>query len=104
MQSGANQHLKLLWLNVRNRGQTGRHFHWCPPALRECGHRGLARRRLVVRRRAIFVLSEGKRPHPRRCYWRGVGLEDSADDDTNGENVEVVVIPLAGWARLRINC
>jgi hypothetical protein len=49
-----------------------------PPALRECGHRGLARRRVAVRRRAIFVVSEGERPHARRADRRGVGLEEAA--------------------------
>ena len=36
-----------------------------PPVLRERRHRGLARRLVVVRRRAVFVVLEGERPHPR---------------------------------------
>jgi len=35
------------------------------PTLRERHHRGLARRLLAVRRRAVFVVLEGERPHPR---------------------------------------
>src|SRR5262244_328875 len=34
--------------------------HFPPPALRECRHRGLARRLVAVPRRAIFVLPEGE--------------------------------------------
>jgi hypothetical protein len=36
-----------------------------PPTLRERRHRGLASRRVAVRRRAILVLAVGERPHPR---------------------------------------
>src|SRR5215831_14750931 len=70
-----------------------------PPALGERGHRGLARRLAAVRRRAVFVLAEGKRPEPRRAYWRGGRLHDAADDSAVGEHVEIVVAPLAGRPR-----
>src|SRR5262249_48243585 len=60
-----------------------------PPALRERRHRGLARRLVAVRRRAILVVTEGERPHPRRSYRRSGGLEDAADDRPAGEHVEV---------------
>src|SRR6516165_10236518 len=36
-----------------------------PSTLRERRHRGLACRRLAVRRRAVFVVLEGECPHPR---------------------------------------
>jgi hypothetical protein len=36
-----------------------------PPALRERGHRCLAGRRVAVAWRAIFVVPERERPHPR---------------------------------------
>jgi hypothetical protein len=51
-----------------------------------------------VRRRAIFVIPKGQRPHPRRSYWRSVNLEDAADDSADGVHVEIVVVPIAGWA------
>jgi hypothetical protein len=49
-----------------------------PPALRERGHRGLARRRVAVRRSAILVVAEGQRPkrgtppRARRRYLAGL--------------------------------
>jgi hypothetical protein len=52
-----------------------------------------------VRRRAILVLSEGERPHPRRSDRRRVHFEDAADNGAVGEHVEIVVVPLAGRAR-----
>jgi hypothetical protein len=45
-----------------------------PPALRECGHRGIARRLVAVGRRAIFVVPERERPHPRCSHRRGICL------------------------------
>ena len=36
-----------------------------PPALRERRHRGLARRLVAVRRRAVFVVPEGECPYSR---------------------------------------
>jgi hypothetical protein len=45
--------------------------------------------------RAIFVLPEGQRPHPRRSRWRRVYLQDAPDHDTIGKRIEVVIIPLA---------
>ena len=47
---------------------------------------------------AIFVVAEHQRPHPGRSYGRGVYLQDAPDDSAIREHVEVVVIPLAGWA------
>jgi hypothetical protein len=57
------------------------------------------RRRIAVRWRVIFVVSEVQRPHPRRSYWRCIGLEDAANNFAVGEHVEIVVIPFAGGAR-----
>src|SRR5258708_36851566 len=70
-----------------------------PPALCERRHRGLARRRVAVRRCAVFMVPDGERPHPGRAYRRGCGLEDATDDRAVGEHVVVVVVPLAGRAR-----
>src|SRR5262245_51834903 len=36
------------------------------PALSERRHRGLARRLVAVRRRAVLMVAKGERPHPRR--------------------------------------
>jgi predicted RNase H-like nuclease len=55
-------------------------------------HRGLARRLVAVRRRAVFVVPERERPHPRRSYWRSVNLEDAADDNAIGKHVEIVIV------------
>jgi hypothetical protein len=44
------------------------------------------------------MMPKGERPHPRRFYWRGVGLEDAADDDAICEHVEVVIVLPAGRA------
>jgi hypothetical protein len=58
-----------------------------------------------VRRRAVFVMPEGERPHPRRSHWRRGGLHDAADDVAIGEHVEIEISPLAdereAAARLR---
>ena len=72
-----------------------------PPTLRECRHRGLARRLVALRRRAVLVMSEGQRPHPRRSYRCRVYLEDAADNDVIGEHIIIVIAPLAGWAARR---
>src|SRR5262249_18221991 len=40
--------------------------HFPPPALGERRYRGLARRRVAVRRRAVLVVPEGERPQRRR--------------------------------------
>src|SRR5215472_14191630 len=42
-----------------------------PPALGECSHCGLARRRVAMRRRPVLMVSEGKRQHLRRSYGHG---------------------------------
>src|SRR5262245_9483259 len=67
-----------------------------PPALRECCHRGLARRLVAVRRPAVLVLAKGERPQPWLADRRGSRLHDSADDDAIADHVEVIVVPLAG--------
>jgi hypothetical protein len=69
-----------------------------PPAFGERRHRGLAPRLVAVRRRAVFVVAEGKRPHPWHSDRRGGGVEDAADHDAIGEHVEVVVVPLTRGA------
>src|SRR2546430_5062090 len=80
-------------------GHSSRSFP--PPALGKCRHRSLARRPVAVRRRAVLVVAEGERPHPRRANWPGIGVEDAADDDAIGEHVEIVIVPLAGWSARR---
>src|SRR5262245_24493915 len=72
-----------------------------PPTLRERRHRGLARRRVAVHRRAILMLPEGERPHPRRTNRRGCRFHDAADDNAVGEYVVIVIALLAGRARGR---
>src|SRR6516225_7787095 len=67
-----------------------------PPSLRECCHRGLARRLVAVRRPAVLVLAKGERPQPWLADRRGGRLHDSADDDAIADHIEVVVVPLAG--------
>src|SRR5262249_44751189 len=63
-----------------------------PPALRERCHGGLARRGITVRRRAVFVMPERKRPQPRLIYRRSVGLHDAADHRAIGRHVVIVII------------
>src|SRR5262249_17876613 len=65
-------------------------------SLCERRHRGLARRRIAVRWRAVLMVAKGQRPHPRRTLRRGVHLHDAADDGTIGEHIVVVVVPLTG--------
>jgi hypothetical protein len=67
-----------------------------PPTLRERRHRGLARRLIAVRRRAVLVMSEGQSPHPRRADGRRIGLEDAPYHNALREHVVVFVVPLAG--------
>src|SRR5262249_47246081 len=74
----------------------GAFWSFSPPALRECCHRGLARRLVAVRRPAVLVLAKGERPQPWLADRRGSRLHDSADDDAIAEHVEVLVVPLAG--------
>jgi hypothetical protein len=58
-----------------------------PPTLRERRHRGLARRRVAVRRRAVvFVVLEGERPHPGPPYRDCRRLHDATDHDALGEH------------------
>jgi hypothetical protein len=46
-----------------------------PPTLRERRHGGLSCGRVAVGRRAIFVISEGQRPHPRIRVIKAQGME-----------------------------
>jgi hypothetical protein len=71
------------------------------PAPSEGHHRSLACRLVAVRRVAVLVEAVGQRPHPRRAHGRGGGVEDAADDSAIGEHVEVIIVPLAGWATSR---
>src|SRR5262245_59052892 len=67
-----------------------------PPGLSERCHRGLARRVVAVRRRAVLVMAESERPHPRRANGRGMHLHDPPDGHAVGEHVEIILVPLAG--------
>src|SRR6516165_9555948 len=67
-----------------------------PPAFRERGHRGLACLRVAVHRRAIFVVSEGERPHPRRTTGAACNLQNAPSHRAVGEHVVIVIVPLAG--------
>src|SRR5215469_14304917 len=58
------------------------------PAFRERRHRGLPRRLVPVRRRAILMIAKGQRPHPRRTLRCRVHLENAADDSAIGEHVK----------------
>jgi hypothetical protein len=60
-----------------------------PPTLRDRRHRGLARRLVAVRRPAVFMLSEGQRPHPRRTDRRRGQLHEAADNNAIGEHVVI---------------
>jgi uncharacterized protein (DUF2126 family) len=62
-----------------------------PPALSERRHRGLARRGVAVRQRA--VLSVPERPHPWRTDRRRVHLHDAADDFALAVNVKSSSLP-----------
>src|SRR5262245_47862454 len=69
-----------------------------PPTLSECRHRGLARRLVAMRRRAVLAVAKAQRPHPRRALRCRVHLHDAADDDGICEHIIIVIAPLAGWA------
>src|SRR5436309_15975534 len=69
------------------------------PTLRKRGHGALARRRIAVGGRTIFVMPEGQRPHPWLTNWRCVHLENAADHNAIGKYVIVIIVPFAGWAR-----
>src|SRR5262249_27601795 len=57
-----------------------------PPSLGERRHRGLARRRVAVSRRAVFAPSEGQRPEPRLADWRSRSFHDATDDNAIGNH------------------
>jgi hypothetical protein len=48
-----------------------------------------------------FLAPECQGPHPRRSYGRSVGFEDAADNSAVRQHIEIVVIPVAGWAVCR---
>ena len=54
-----------------------------------------------LRRRAVFVIVENVRPHPRRAYGRRMHLENTADDNAFGKHVEVIIVPFARRPRGR---
>src|SRR6266568_2078532 len=72
-----------------------------PPTLRECRHRGLARRLIAMDRRAILVIIERERPHPRHAHRHSGCPHDPADDAAVGEHVAIIV---AGWATIEKRC
>ena len=70
-----------------------------PPAFGERRHCGLATLSIAVCWRAILVLPKSQGPHPRRPYRGGMYLQDAADDSAIGKHVEIIIVPVAGWAR-----
>jgi len=68
------------------------------PAFAERRHRGLARRLVAVRRRAVLMMPKGERTQPRRALRRCHRLHDPTNHGAVGKHVEVVAVPLAGWA------
>jgi len=89
---------RLAWAALTfKEGRNAGCFHLCRGlAFRECRHRGLARRGVAVRRRAVLVIAERERPHPGRANGRGVYLHDPPDGHAVGEHVKMVIVPLAG--------
>jgi len=67
-------------------------------------HRGLARRRVAVCRRAVLMVPKGERPHPRRTDRRGGCLHDPTHRDAVGEHVEVIIVLVAGGSVNRRDC
>src|SRR5215470_11341196 len=67
-----------------------------PPTFGERGHGGLARSLITVGWRALLVVAEGKRPHPRHPHRYSGRLHDAPNHDAIAEHVEVIVAPLAG--------
>src|SRR5262249_35820758 len=63
-----------------------------PPTLSERCHRSLARRRVAIDRRAVFVLAVGQSPWPWRAHGRGGGLHDAADDYALPYTVRLIAI------------
>jgi hypothetical protein len=57
-----------------------RAFSFPPPAFGECGHGGLARRRVAVRGRPVFVVPEGERPQPEISRSKQTGSLASSRD------------------------
>src|SRR5262249_49266998 len=71
------------------------------PALCERCHRSLARLSKAVGRRAVLMVTEHQRPHPRRPCRGRMCLQDAADYGAIGNHVVVVVTPLARGTRGR---
>jgi hypothetical protein len=57
------------------------------PALGKRPHRGLSGRGIALSGRAMFVLFEGQRPHPRASYGCGVCLEDASHNGAARQHV-----------------
>src|SRR5215475_3194567 len=71
------------------------------PGSSERCYRSLARRRIAMGWRAVLVVPEGERPHPRRADRRSMGLIDATDNFAVRQHVEIIVVPLAGWPTKR---
>src|SRR5262245_61583970 len=65
-----------------------------PPALRERHHRGLARRLVAVRWRAVLALAKGQRPHPRRAFFGW--MDDFASKILRTSSVRVSEYKISG--------
>src|SRR5262249_32255159 len=63
------------------------------------GHRRPARRLVAVRRRAIRMMAEGERRHPRRSHGRRVHPQDATDNSAIRQHVEIVIVPFTGGTR-----
>src|SRR5215831_12855432 len=66
-----------------------------------CGHLVNVCIGSTTRPRAVLVLPKGERLHPRRALRCRVHLHDAADDGGIGEDIVIVVVPLAEWAARR---
>src|SRR5262245_24802546 len=94
--SGASPSLLLFKFDARQS-----HILLPSPAFPERRHRGLARRLVPVRRRAVLVVAKGERPHPRHASWHSGRLHDPANDHAISEHIVIVFAPLTGQARTR---
>src|SRR5262245_11768162 len=66
-----------------------------PPALCECRHRGLARRRIAARGMTTLIVPECQRPQPGHSCGRGEGLKETTDNDAVRQHIEIVLVPFA---------
>jgi hypothetical protein len=55
----------------------------------------------VAVRRAVLMVPEGERPHPRRTDRRCIGLIDATANFAVVRHVEIIVVPLTGWPTKR---